>query len=67
MKLFTADELYEIALDEYQKAGRHVGQNEKMGLTQWAYRSAEYDDFHSEDEARLDLRRFIEEEKAMMD
>ena len=67
MKQFTADELYEIALDEYQKAGFHIGQDKKMGLTQWAYWSAENDDFHSEDEARADLRRFIEEEKAMMD
>ena len=40
-KHFTADELYEIALDEYQKAGRHIGQSERMGLTQWAYWSAE--------------------------
>ena len=67
MKHFTADELYDIALDEYKKAGRHIGQDEKMGLTQWAYWSAENDDFHTEEEARADLRRFIEEEKAMMD
>ena len=67
MKHFTADELYEIALDEYQKAGRHIGQDKKMGLTQWAYWSAESDDFHSEDEARAEIRSFIEEEKAMME
>ena len=67
MKHFTADELYEIALDEYRQAGHHVGQDEKIGLTQWAYWSAERDDFHSEDEAREDLRSFIAEEKTMMD
>ena len=67
MKHFTADELYEIALNEYRRAGHHIGQDEKIGLTQWAYWSAERDDFHSEDEARAELRSFIEEEKAMMD
>lgn len=67
MKHFTAEELYDIALDEYQKAGHHIRQDEKIGLTQWAYWSAEWDDFHTEDEARAELRAFIEEEKAMMD
>ena len=67
MKHFTADELSEIALDEYKKAGHNIGQDEKIGLTQWAYWSAESDDFHSEGEARAELRKFIEEEKAMMD
>ena len=66
MKNFTADELYEIALDEYQKAGRHIGQDKKMGLTQWAYWSAEREDFHSEDEARAELRAFSEEEMGDM-
>ena len=33
-KHFTADELYELALDEYKKAGRHIGYDEKIGLTQ---------------------------------
>ena len=61
-KNFTADELYEIALDEYQKAGRHIGQSERMGLTQWAYWSAEYDDFHTEEEAREELRVHLSEE-----
>ena len=61
-KHFTADELYEIALDEYQKAGRHIGQSERMGLTQWAYWSAEYDDFHTEEEAREELRAHLLEE-----
>ena len=67
VKHFTADELYTIALDEYRRAGRHIGQDKKMGLTQWAYWSAESDDFHSEDEAREEIRSFLEEEKAMMD
>lgn len=62
VKHFTADELYEIAKDEYHKAGRHINQAEKMGLTQWAYWSAERDDFHSEEEARAELRAFPEEE-----
>ena len=66
MKNFTADELYEIALDEYQKAGRHIGQDKKMGITQWAYWSAERDDFHTEDEAREELRAFSEEEMGDM-
>ena len=61
-KHFTADELYEIALDEDQKAGRHIGQSERMGLTQWAYWSAEYDDFHTEEEAREELRVHLSEE-----
>ena len=64
VKHFTADELYEIAPDEYKNAGRHIGQNEKMGLTQWAYWSAEWDDFHTEEEARADLRAFPEEQDA---
>ena len=67
MKHFTAEELYEIALDEYQKAGFNIGQDKKMGITQWAYWSAERDDFHTEEEARAELRGFLEEEKAMMD
>ena len=33
----------------------------KMGLTQWAYWSAEYDEFHSEEEAREELRSIIAE------
>lgn len=61
MKHFTPDELYEIALDEYQKAGRHIGYDEKIGLSQWAYWSAERDDFHTEEEARAELRAFPEE------
>ena len=61
-KHFTADELYIIAMDEYRRAGRHIGPCEKMGLTQWAYWSAEYDDFHSEEEARDDLRSHLSEE-----
>ena len=64
VKHFTADELYTIALDEYRRAGRHIGQSEKMGLTQWAYWSAEYDDFHTEEEARAELRAFPEEQDA---
>ena len=67
MKHFTADELYDIALDEYKKAGHHIRQDEKIGLTQWAYWSAESDDFHSENEVRSELRRLIKEEKALMD
>ena len=67
MKHFTADELYQIALNEYKKAGRHIGRDEKIGLTQWAYWSAERDDFHSEYEVRSELRRLIKEEKDLMD
>ena len=62
VKHFTADELYAIALDEYKKAGRHINQNEKMGITQWAYWSAERDDFHTEEEARAELRAHLSEE-----
>ena len=61
-KHFTPDELYTIAMDEYRRAGRHIGQDEKIGLTQWAYWSAEYDDFHSEEEAREELRAHLSEE-----
>ena len=49
------------------KAGRHVNQAEREGLSQWAYWSAERDDFHTEEEAREEIRSFIEEEKAMME
>lgn len=62
MKHFTAEELYDIALDEYKKAGRHINAAEKQGLTQWAYWSAERDDFHSEEEAREEIRSFQEED-----
>ena len=64
MKHFTADELYDIALDEYKKAGIEFNGE---GAGQWATLSAESDDFHSEEEAREEIRSFIEEEKAMMD
>ena len=64
MKNFTAEELYDIAKDEYKKAGMDF---DAEGAGQWATLSAENDDFHSEDEAREELRSFIEEEKAMMD
>ena len=63
MKHFTADELYEIAKDECNKAGMDF---DAEGAGQWATLSAERDDFHTE-EAREELRSFIEEEKAMMD
>lgn len=62
VKHFTADELYDIAKDEYQKAGHHIGQDEKIGITQWAYWSAENDDFHTEEEAREELRARLSEE-----
>ena len=64
MKHFTAEELFEIAAEEYKKAGIDF---EGEGAGQWAALSAERDDYHSEDEAREELRGFIEEEKAMMD
>ena len=64
MKHFTAEELFEIAKEEYKKAGMDF---EAEGAGQWATLSAESDDFHSEDEAREEIRSFIEEEKAMMD
>ena len=64
MKHFTAEELFEIAAEEYKKAGIDF---EGEGAGQWAALSAEADDFHSEEEAREELRSFIAEEKAMMD
>lgn len=64
MKHFTAEELYDIAKDECKKAGMDF---DAEGAGQWATLSAEYDDFHSEDEAREEIRSFIAEEKAMMD
>lgn len=66
MKHFTPEGLYEIALDEYQRAGRHVGQAEREGISQWACWSAERDDFRTE-EARAELRALAAEEKGMMD
>ena len=62
VKHFAADELYDIALDEYRRAGRHINQAEKEGITQWAYWSAERDDFRTEDEARAELRAHLSEE-----
>lgn len=64
MKHFTAEELYDIAKDECNKAGMDFNGE---GAGQWAALSAENDDFHTEDEAREEIRSFIEEEKAMMD
>ena len=64
MKHFTAEELYDIAAEEYKKAGMDFNAE---GAGQWATLSAERDDFHTEDEAREEIRRFLEEEKAMMD
>ena len=64
MKHFTAEELYDIAKDECKKAGMDFNAE---GAGQWAYYSAEDDDFHSEEEAREEIRSFLEEEKAMMD
>ena len=64
MKHFTAEELDDISAEECKKAGMDFNGE---GAGQWAALSAENDDFHSEDEARAELRSFIEEEKAMMD
>ena len=64
MKHFTAEELYDIAAEEYKKAGMDFNGD---GAGQWAALSAENDDFHSEDEAREELRRLLAKEKAMMD
>lgn len=64
MKNFTAEELYDIAAEEYKKAGMDFNGE---GAGQWATLSAENDDFHTEEEARDEIRSFIEEEKAMMD
>ena len=64
MKHFTAEELFEIAAEEYKKAGIDF---EGEGAGQWAYWSAENDDFHTEEEARAELRRLLaKEKKAMM-
>ena len=64
MKHFTAEELFEIAAEEYTKAGIDV---EGEGAGEWAYWSAENDAFHSEEEVREELRRLLAKEKAMMD
>ena len=64
MKHFTAEDLYDIAKDECKKAWMDF---DAEGAGQWAYYSAESDDFHTEDEVREEIRSFIEEEKAMMD
>ena len=64
MKNLPAEELYDIAAEEYKKAGMDFNGE---GAGQWATLSAENDDFHTEEEARDELRSFIEEEKAMMD
>ena len=64
MKHFTAEELFDIAAEEYKKAGMDFNGE---GAGQWAALSAENDDFDTEEEAREEIRSFIEEEKAMMD
>ena len=67
MKHFTPEELYEIAVDEYRRDGRHVGQAEREGLSQWAYWSAERNDFRTKEEARARSSALAAEEKGMMD
>lgn len=62
VKHFTIDELYDIAMDECRRAGRHIGPCEAEGFGQWAYYSAEKDEFHTEEEARNDLRAHLLEE-----
>lgn len=62
VKHFTPDELYDIAMDECRRAGRHIGPCEAEGFGQWAYYSAENDEFHTEEEARNDLRAHLLEE-----
>ena len=64
MKHFTAEELFEIAAEEYKKAGMDFNGE---GAGQWAALSAENNDLHTEYEVRVEIRSFIEEEKAMMD
>ena len=64
MKHFTAEELFDIAAEEYKKAGIDF---EGEGAGQWAALSAEAHDFHSEEEAREELRSFIAGEEAMVD
>ena len=64
MKHFTAEELYDIAAEEYKKAGMDFNGE---GAGQWAALSAERDEFHTEEEVREEIRSFIEEEKSMMD
>ena len=59
MKHFTAEELYDIAKDECKKAGMDFNAE---GAGQWATLSAENDDFHSEEEAREEIRAFPEED-----
>ena len=53
--------------EEYRRDGRHVGPAEREGLSQWAYWSAERDDFRTEEEARSELRSLAAEEKSLMD
>lgn len=64
MKHFTAEELYDIAAEEFKKAGMEFNGE---GAGQWGTLSAERDDYHTEDEVREEIRSFLEEEKAMMD
>lgn len=61
-KHFTPDELYAIAMDECRRAGRHIGPCEAEGFGQWAYYASENDEFHTEEEARNDLRAHLLEE-----
>lgn len=57
---FTADELFEIATDEYKKAGLTATAD---GVGEWALRSADQE-YLNADEVRAELRGFIKEELA---
>lgn len=64
---FTAEELMNIALYEYEKAKFRkdgaAGFSQREGIAAWADASTE-DDYESEEEVREEIRRFIAEEKA---
>ena len=66
MKHFSAEELYDIAADVYQRAGFRIDQSIRDGISQWAYWSAEFDEFHSEEEPREQLRAFLAQDMVDM-
>ena len=67
---FDAEELFDIAISEYRDADFVIdgaaGFSQREGLMYWAEESSD-EEYESEEEVREEIRRYIKEEKAMMD
>ena len=65
---FDAEELYNIAISEYEEADFILdgadGFSQREGLSYWAAESAD-EEYESEEDVREEIRRYIKEEKSM--